>query len=336
MATTTSELTPGSVFAILLSLALVGGATIYYIKKREERRLAPHEHREHHPHALPPPPQQRTPATTPPPATYTPPSMLPHAPPPPPSPPPHDAPHQYTQPSISADDASRALAQVAAMLRAPWQHGVDDITVLQTAIQNPSLPSDQRAMAQEVLSAAHVHAHAHARHRQPQTRRPAPPPPPPPQDVGHAQPWQDFSRGVAQMSDWVRDVMQPPPHAQPPAPPVTYAPHVMPSLEHPPVAPPSAHDLSRPPLPEPGTSWVEAAKAIGLIKPGDPRLSVQEAQHYINMLTTGAIKLVEDGVWGPKTFEALQAFQLAHHLPMTGTLDAETSAALLYAGLAQH
>lgn len=325
MATTTSELTPGSVFAILLSLALVGGATIYYVKKREERAREPHEHhRRHEPHALPP--AQRTPA---PPVTYTPhamPSLTPHA------PPPHDAPHQYTQPQISADDTSRALAQVAAMLRAPWQRGVDDITVLQTAIQNPSLPSDQRAMAQEVLSAAHIEMRSRAPRRQPQMRRHEYAAPVP-QDMGHTQPWQDFSRGVSQMSDWVRDVMQPTSQPQPPA---TYAPHVMPSLEHPHVTQPSAHDLSRPPMPEPGKSWVEAAKAIGLIKPGDPRLSVQESQHYINMLTTGTIKLVEDGILGDKTREAINAFQLAHHLPMTGQLDAETSAALLYAGLAQH
>lgn len=325
MATTTSELTPGSVFAILLSLALVGGATIYYVKKREERARMPHEHHRHAPPALPP----QQPSTTPPHVPHVLPQFTPdHRP-----PPPHAAPHQYTQPSIGADDTSRALAQVAAMLRAPWQRGVDDVTVLQTAIQNPSLPADQRAMAQEVLSAAHIEMRARAPRRQPPMRRPEyVPPPPPSQDMSRAQPWQDFSRGVSQMSDWVRDVMQPAPQAQPP---VTYAPHVMPSLEHPHETP-SVHDLLRPPMPEPGKSWVEAAKAIGLIKPGDPRLSIPEAQHYINMLTTGTIKLVEDGVLGPKTIEALHAFQLAHHLPMTGTLDAETSAALLYAGLAQH
>ena len=357
MAASGDGLTPGSVFAIILSLAIVGGATIYYIKKKDEP-WGPHEHRS--PPPTPPTSPQRTQPSTPPQMQAQSPRMPPavqrHALPasPPMQPPmtqqpPFGASHQWTQPPPPpAQDIAQVLAQAAASIRAPWQQGVDDITVLITALQNPQLSNEFRAYAQQVLAAAHIDIHAHAPHHpRASMQHPAAPPPyaapthmpPHQQDVGLAQPWQDFSHAAQQFGDQASHWMQDLSHGAPPVPP-----HVMPSLDHPSahvappvthVTPPSAQDLMRPTLltdiAHGPRYWADVAMSLGLIKKGDPLISVREAQQFINMLNMG-VHLKEDNLFGDKTRDAIKAFQHAHNLPMTGVIDSETSAALLYAG----
>ena len=41
-------------------------------------------------------------------------------------------------------------------------------------------------------------------------------------------------------------------------------------------------------------------------------------QHALNMLMTNGPRLEEDGIMGPATHAALNSFQAAHHLPVTG------------------
>jgi peptidoglycan hydrolase-like protein with peptidoglycan-binding domain len=363
MASTGSDLTPGAVFAILLSLALVGGATIYYIKRKDERE----------PEALPPHPtvpphrgsryvQQAAPSATTPPRRMMPPPQAFRQQPPTPAyqqpvyqPPQHVSPpspapaHQWTQPPT--DDIQHTIAQLAAMLRTSWQHDVDDITVLKTAMQNPSLPREQRQMARQLLIAAHIDIHVPRGHHAPQQQAPdahAQQPyarsyptymQPPPAPAGHQtdvmRPWQDLaSQFGSQLGHWAHDVeswLQHPGTAtvhveQPAQQPVTYTPYAMPQPEHHDDA--ATQDTHAPFMRGP-TFWSDTARRTGLIKPGDRLITVAEAQHYMNTIGMGTT-LPENGVLDEPTHEAIRAFQIKHHLPITGNIDAETSSAMLY------
>ena len=389
MAAGTSDLTPASVFAILLSLALVGGATIYYIRKKDEGdggfRPAPHPSTPpampgvavHHrlPAGAGSAPHRMVSRRSPMGADYgdvaSPPRAFRQT----------QQTQQWAPQQVPTSDVAHILQQVAAQLRAGWQHGVDDVTVLETAAQNPSLTDEARELARRTLAEAHVEIHRQRHDRSPQGS-PAPRPAPPvtyhpaymPQptahqsDVSRAVPWQDYTQQMgAQLGQWAHDVESWLPHPDashaathayhqgdvhaPPAA-VTYTPYPMPQpqqpFDHPhdamvhALAPtraelhahglvpnPDASGGSMPASARGPTFWSDTARRLGLIKPGDRLINVKEAQHYLNTIGLGAV-LPESGDIDEHTHEAIRAFQLKHHLPMTGDVDPETSSALLY------
>jgi hypothetical protein len=113
--------------------------------------------------------------------------------------------------------------------------------------------------------------------------------------------------------------------------PVTYTPFPMPQ-------PTPAHEWPRKDPPAPATQamnptyWRDLATKMGALVPTAPLMTVRDAQRYLN--TLGAAPHGEildiDNDKGKRTTNALSAFQETHHLPMTGNLDPETGAALLY------
>jgi peptidoglycan hydrolase-like protein with peptidoglycan-binding domain len=211
---------------------------------------------------------------------------------------------------------------------------------------NPSLSDTQRQMAQQALETAGIaptfprRPRRQPQHQQQQPQHDAymqqmqPQPAHQWQDVGRAQPWQDFAQQLGgqlggQLGHWAEEAAQwmphpaahaAPPVGPPPQHPVTYAPYPMPHEV------PAAHEAAAAHGP---TFWSDTARRLGLIKPGDRLITVQEAQHYLNTIGGGQ-HLSEDGALGDQTRGAIAAFQLGHHLPATGGIDAETSSALLY------
>jgi hypothetical protein len=82
------------------------------------------------------------------------------------------------------------------------------------------------------------------------------------------------------------------------------------------------------------TYWSDLVHSAGIKAPKDRLITVREAQHYLNVLGIAGEDgkpFAEDNDAGRNTRRALTVFQESHHLPMTGTIDRETSAALLYA-----
>jgi len=75
----------------------------------------------------------------------------------------------------------------------------------------------------------------------------------------------------------------------------------------------------------PSRGWSSLAAQQGL----DTDLShnVQNAQHYLNAIGIGP-HLVEDGILGRHTIDAIVQFQRSRSLPATGRLDGETSSVL--------
>src|SRR5271170_5887808 len=80
--------------------------------------------------------------------------------------------------------------------------------------------------------------------------------------------------------------------------------------------------------------WTELAKKQGMEIGAD--LSIKEAQQYLNIINAkkspnqGGAGLVEDGILGTNTGNAIRAFQAGNGLEQTGVIDDETGNALLY------
>jgi hypothetical protein len=136
-----------------------------------------------------------------------------------------------------------------------------------------------------------------------------------------------------------------PHHEAIPAPPLGSPPPTSPTHPHQGVhiePPPSAeihHDpesVHMPAGPRGPTYWYDLIQHMAIIHPGtQPQVTISDLQQYLNKLAP-ATNLKIDGILGDRTIAALQAFQSAHGLPVTGHLDRETSSALLYAVMLQH
>ncbi len=209
------------------------------------------------------------------------------------------------------------LATVAAHFRTQRQRNVDDVTVLRGVAINPALSDHDRALARETLRQAGIAAPPPPIHRQAPVAWPAG------IDVsmhGAVHP------GDYQFADlWAHAPAQPMPQQHVATKPVTYHPFPMPQ--------PTAHAAPVHPAEHDPLYWTNLTQRLGLSKPGDRFITVKEAQHYLNEMG-GYQHLDEDDNLGPATQSALEAFQAAHHLPITGQLDFETDHALIYAVVA--
>jgi len=285
------ELTATQVIVITASLAAVGATAIYFIQRKPQAR------------ALPPAPV--------PPRAPTHPSATPH---------PHAAHrgmqarqqpavtyHRVTPPSTYETQSPYRATPYHPPIVPPFHH--------------PHMPAEWPATVTQPLDAsleklAHVpidmlthwvdslHPHTYA----------ATPSPPPVHDTSPYVP-----------ASYASHPMQAHDH------PVTYTPYPMPSLggtQHPqhPYAPAAAP--AAPASPYSPTYWVDMAHRLDLIKPGDRLINWREAAHYLNTMGLGHFPEVDAPTDALKS--ALHSFQLAHHLPVTGELDPETSAALIY------
>ena len=82
--------------------------------------------------------------------------------------------------------------------------------------------------------------------------------------------------------------------------------------------------ISQPIGPLPGFTAVPAMAALGKGAIGDMVVWAQEH------LVSAGDPVTVDGAFGPKTFAAVESFQLAHGLPETGLVDTDTWTALLH------
>ncbi len=128
----------------------------------------------------------------------------------------------------------------------------------------------------------------------------------------------------------------PPYHAPPPPEHVEYHPAPMPPLqptathEWPRTMPSQAAPVEHATQETTPTYWRDLARQLQLLN--GPLLTVLDAQKNLNRL--GVVPhgehLKEDNILGERTTNALSDFQEHHHIPMTGNLDPETAAAILY------